>query len=139
MSFKPSGSEFRVNTYTPNQQRTFFESPQSIAMDADGDFVVTWSSYGQDGSGYGVYAQRYNAAGVAQGTEFRVNTATSYNQQYSTVAMDTDGDFVVTWSSYDQDGSGWGVYAQRYKPRGWLKAVSSASTLLLTVISSIRR
>jgi Ca2+-binding RTX toxin-like protein len=118
MSFKPSGSEFRVNTYTPNQQRTFFESPQSIAMDADGDFVVTWSSYGQDGSGYGVYAQRYNAAGVAQGSEFLVNTATSYNQQYSTVAMDTDGDFVVTWSSYAQDGSGWGVYAQRYNATG---------------------
>jgi hypothetical protein len=85
MSFKPSGSEFRVNTYTPNQQRTFFESPQSIAMDADGDFVVTWSSYGQDGSGYGGVRPALQCGGVAQGSEFRVNTATSYNQQYSTV------------------------------------------------------
>jgi hypothetical protein len=33
-------------------------------MDAAGNFVVTWSSYGQDGSGSGIYAQRYNAAGV---------------------------------------------------------------------------
>ncbi|MEM7313477.1 MAG: hypothetical protein AAF497_10030, partial [Planctomycetota bacterium] len=24
------------------------------------------------------------------------------------------GDYVVTWSSLNQDGSGWGVYAQRY-------------------------
>jgi hypothetical protein len=107
------GSEFRVNTTTNNYQQY-----STVAMDTDGDFVVTWSSYDQDGSGWGVYAQRYNAAGVAQGSEFRVNTTTNSYQQYSTVAMDTDGDFVVTWSSYGQDGSGWGVYAQRYNAAG---------------------
>ena len=36
-------------------------------MDADGDFVITWQSMGQDGSGYGIYAQRYNNGGVAIG------------------------------------------------------------------------
>ncbi|MCX7399769.1 MAG: cadherin domain-containing protein [Planctomycetales bacterium] len=107
------GSEFRVNTTTANRQ-----AYSTVALDADGDFVVTWSSYGQDGSGYGVYAQRYNAAGVAQGGEFRVNTYTTSNQYLSTVvAMDADGDFVVTWTSF-QDGSGYGVYAQRYNAAG---------------------
>ncbi|MBW4543721.1 MAG: tandem-95 repeat protein [Symplocastrum torsivum CPER-KK1] len=118
MSIVPIGSEFRVNTHTSSEQRTFTETPQSVAMDADGDFVVTWSSNGQDGSGWGVYAQRYNAAGQALGNEFRVNTITSNSQQFSTVAMDADGDFVVTWSSNGQDGSGWGVYAQRYNAVG---------------------
>ncbi len=118
MSIAPIGSEFRVNTRTSGEQRTFTETPQSVAMDADGDFVVTWSSNGQDGSGWGVYAQRYNAAGQALGNEFRVNTITSNSQQFSTVAMDADGDFVVTWSSNGQDGSGWGVYAQRYNAVG---------------------
>jgi hypothetical protein len=103
------GSEFRVNTYT-----TSFQQYSMVAMDADGDFVVTWSSANQDGSIYGIYAQRYDAAGEAQGSEFRVNTYTTSFQQYSSVAMDADGDFVVTWSSYTQDGSGYGVYAQRY-------------------------
>ena len=28
-----------------------------MTTDADGDFVVTWQSYGQDGSGAGIYAQ----------------------------------------------------------------------------------
>ena len=83
-------------------------------MDADGDFLVSWSSYGQDGSGWGIYAQRYNAAGVAQGGEFRVNSNTASDQLYSSVAMDADGDFLVSWSSYFQDGSDFGVYAQRY-------------------------
>ncbi|NEQ21970.1 MAG: tandem-95 repeat protein [Microcoleus sp. SIO2G3] len=118
MSIVPIGSEFRVNTYTSSEQRTFTETPQSVAMDADGDFVVTWSSNSQDGSGWGVYAQRYNATGQTIGNEFRVNTITSNSQQFSTVAMDADGDFVVTWSSNGQDGSGWGVYAQRYNAAG---------------------
>jgi hypothetical protein len=74
----------------------------TVAMDADGDFVVTWSSHGQDGSYFGVYAQRYNAAGVKQGGEFRVNTTTAGNQLFSQVAMDANGDFVVTIGSVYQ-------------------------------------
>ena len=112
------GSEFQVNTFTTSHQ-----SATKVAMDGDGDFVVTWSSgilfgVGQDGSGVGVYAQRYNSAGVAQGSEFQVNTFTTNDQLWSTVAMDADGDFVVTWSSYDQDGSDFGIYAQRYNAAG---------------------
>jgi hypothetical protein len=112
------GGEFRVNTYTHDQQRTFDESPQSVAMDDAGNFVVTWASVGQDGSGYGVYAQRYNSAGAALGAEFRVNSFTTGSQYFSTVAMDADGDFVITWSSNSQDGSGDGVYARRYTSAG---------------------
>ena len=106
------GGEFRVNTTTAGNQQN-----ATVAMDATGDFVITWSSYG-DGGGYGIYAQRYNAAGVKQGSEFKVNTTTANDQRFSTVAMDAGGDFVVTWMSYDQDGSGYGVYAQRYDSAG---------------------
>jgi len=36
-------------------------------MDADGEFVVVWSGYGESGSEYhDIYARRYNAAGVPQ-------------------------------------------------------------------------
>ncbi|MBI3463971.1 MAG: hypothetical protein HY000_13070 [Planctomycetes bacterium] len=45
------GSEFRVNTSTENHQRL-----ARVAMDAKGDFVVVWQSYGQDGSAWGIYA-----------------------------------------------------------------------------------
>lgn len=87
-------------------------------MNATGDYVVTWTSSGQDGSGLGVYAQRYNAAGVAQGGEFRVNTTTTGDQSDPTVAMDAAGNFVVTWTSLGQDTSGDGVYAQRFNALG---------------------
>ena len=121
LSATPVGTEFQVNTYTTGIQGTHHLGG-SIALDADGDFVVTWSSNGQDGSGYGVYAQRYNAAGVAQGGEFRVNTTTAGTQNLSTVAMDADGDFVVTWTSVDQDTST-SVYAQRYNAAGVAQGV----------------
>ncbi|MEM6784599.1 MAG: T9SS type A sorting domain-containing protein, partial [Bacteroidota bacterium] len=103
------GSEFLVNTYTTDDQ-----SNPSVGMDDDGNFVVVWNSSGQDGANNGVYAQRFDAAGVAQGSEFLVNTYTTNNQNRPAVAMDADGDFVVVWQSFDQDGANNGVYAQRY-------------------------
>lgn len=107
------GAEFRVNTYTTDVQRN-----PSIAMESNGDFVITWESFGQDGMGYGIYAQRYNAAGGTLGAEFRVNTYTVSYQFSPSVAMDSDGDFVITWQSRNQDGSIYGIYAQRYNPIG---------------------
>jgi hypothetical protein len=107
------GAEFRVNTYTTNAQ-----SRPSVAMDSDGDFVICWHSNGQDGNAYGIYAQRYDNTGTAQGVEFRVNTYTPSSQLDPEVAMDSDGDFVISWYSYGQDGSGYGIYAQRYDNSG---------------------
>ncbi|MFO1433165.1 MAG: hypothetical protein U1F76_24175 [Candidatus Competibacteraceae bacterium] len=109
----PQGGEFQVNTTTASWQ----ESP-AVAMDAAGDFVVAWQSYGQDGDGWGIYAQRYSAAGAPQGGEFQVNTTTAGHQAYPAVALDAAGDVVVAWQSYGQDGDGYGVYAQRYSAAG---------------------
>jgi hypothetical protein len=107
------GSEFRVNAHTTGSQAF-----PSVAMDADGDFVVSWASNGQDGSYWGIYAQRYSASGSAQGSEFRVNSSTSGNQARPSVAVDADGDFVIAWQADSQDGSMYGVYAQRYAANG---------------------
>jgi hypothetical protein len=111
------GPEFPVNTHTENQQAN-----PSVAIDVDGDFVIAWQSVGQDApptSGYGVYAQRFNAAGAPQGGEFRVNSFTTDNQFYPSVAMDYAGDFVIAWHSNHQGpGSTSQVYAQRYSAAG---------------------
>jgi hypothetical protein len=109
----PLGSEFRVNTFTTSAQRW-----PKVAMNALGDFVVTWTSNGQEGSSYGVYARRYNAAGTVLSGEFLVNTYTTSFQQLSSIAMDTSGDFVIAWHSFGQDGSGTGIYARRYDSAG---------------------
>ena len=107
------GPEFRVNTYTTGTQR--FRSVTGIPGHV---FVVTWDSDGQDGSQYGVFAQRYQGP-TPLGGEFRVNTYTTGNQRLSRAASDQfNGPYLVVWQSQDQDGDGAGVFAQRYLPWG---------------------
>jgi hypothetical protein len=113
----PRGAEFRVNTYTPAHQFL-----PSVATDAAGNFVVTWSSQWQDDDGVGVFARRYLASGAPVGDEFQVNTYTgtyaSGWQANSWVASDRAGNFIVTWESYGQDGDNLGVFAQWYDLSG---------------------
>jgi hypothetical protein len=107
------GGEFRVNTWS--QDDTI--SPK-VAVAGVGTFVITWQSHGEDGAGWGVYAQRYDANGNALGSEFRVNTCTQDDQMAPDIAMSADGNFVIAWESHNQDGNGWGIYAQRYDEVG---------------------
>jgi len=110
------GEEFRINSYTTNKQ-----DDSHVAALANGGFVVTWTSNGQDGSVGGIYGQRYDAAGNKTGGEFQVNTFTDFLQTYSSVTALSNGGFVVTWSSYNQGSNNMDVYAQRYDAAG-LKA-----------------
>jgi hypothetical protein len=91
---KALGGQFAVNTYGTNHQAV-----PSVAGLADGGFVVTWESRYQDGSGYGIYGQRYGANGQRVGGEFRANTTTAGSQQWPTVTGLPDGGFVVVWMS----------------------------------------
>jgi hypothetical protein len=111
----PLGPEFRVNTYTTGQQDNV-----AVAMGKTplADFVVVWSSYGQDGSSGGVFAQRYASSGAPLGSEFRVNTYTTNIQRRPSVAADMPGNFVVVWESAGQDGSSYGVFGQRFDSAG---------------------
>jgi hypothetical protein len=109
----PLGAEFRANTLTTGEQYT-----PAVAADAVGNFVVVWTSAGQDGAGYGVFGQRYDATGTPQGAEFRVNTFFTAGQYFSAVAMNPAGNFVVVWKSALQDGAGAGIFGQRYDAAG---------------------
>jgi len=109
----PLSAEFGVNTYTPGSQVR-----PAVAAAADGRFVVAWQDLGQDGNGYGIYAQRYDAAGARVGGEFHVSTYTLGHQSNESVGMAPDGAFLIAWSSQNQDGSNFGIYAQRYDAAG---------------------
>jgi hypothetical protein len=107
-----AGAEFQVNTYTTNDQFA-----AAVAADAEGDFVVVWHSEDQDGSDRGIFGLRFTSAGAAVGTEFQVNTYTTYEQGAPRVAADADGDFVVVWQGH----LGYGyfdVFGQRFTSAG---------------------
>jgi large repetitive protein len=109
----PLGGEFRINTFTVGDQ-TF----PSVASDQNSNFVVVWHSQAQDGSGLGLFGQRYSQTGVPLGGEFRVNTHTTQAQSFPDVSRHAPFGFVVVWQSFGQDGSGYGIFGQRYDDNG---------------------
>jgi hypothetical protein len=113
---QPVGSEFQVNTYTTASQEVSLG--RAVAADPNGNFVVVWHSRsGQDGSGAGVFGQRYDSSGMPQGGEFRVNSYTPNNQWWASVASQPGGDFIVVWSGYRGAGRD-DIFGQRYDGTG---------------------
>ena len=80
------------------------------------DYLVTWTSLGQDGSREGVYGQFLHNNGAAVGTEFRVNTTTAGSQMQAAPASDGVAQFLVLWSgvNYTNTPVNFDLYAQRY-------------------------
>jgi hypothetical protein len=109
----PQGADFQVNSYTTGTHQSAV-----VTSDASGNFVVVWSNFGQDGDNYGIFGQRFDASGTAEGAEFKVNSYTTGQQNYPAVAGDTSGNFTVVWQSRDQDGSLMGIFGQRFNTSG---------------------
>jgi hypothetical protein len=94
---RPVGSELHVNTFRRGDQ-----GYSSLALAREtGAFVVVWQSKDQDGSGWGIYGQRFAADGTKLGGEFLVPTATAGDQTGAAVAIDSKGNFVVAWTGPD--------------------------------------
>lgn len=117
-------AERQVATYTRGIQ----ERP-AVAMDAAGNFVVTWSGEGRQGlpSGTGafdyrgVWARRFHASGAPLDRyQVLVNSPASRwtTQEASDVAMDAAGNYLIVWRSERQDAGAWGVYGQRFRANG---------------------
>ena len=105
-------SDIRVNYYTKDQQIDPVITPL-----ADGSAVIAWSSYGQDGDMWGVFARRVTAAGSAPKREFQVNQVTAYNQRNPALATLANGTFIVVWISESEQFLGsMGVFGRIYNP-----------------------
>ena len=114
--FKPEIAEKQVNTFALGT-----EWNPSAAVDATGNFVIVWMGDGQgsDDDDYGndVFAQRYDASGMAQGEEFQVNSFSGNEQGWPLVGMDAPGNYVVAWLGGTQR-DGFDIYAKRYNATG---------------------
>jgi len=110
-----SGAQFIVNTTTAGEQRF-----PAIASNDSGAFVVVWMDETQDGSGngWGVYAQRFDNTGAAQGSEFVVSSNVTEHQKQPAVAMDAAGNFVVVWQRVTLDGSSFRIRGRRFDSSG---------------------
>jgi hypothetical protein len=109
-------ADVRVNSFT-NQ----FQLNPVVATLSNGNVVVVWGSFNQEGPGsmQGVYAQRLTEAGQKLGGEFAVNQFTPYNQRSATVTALSDGRFVIVWISEQQRfENSVDVYARVYDANG---------------------
>ena len=110
------GSELLVNSHTVGQQLT-----PDVELASNGSFVVSWTGF--DGGGYGVFARRFTATGLAQGLEFQVNVHTPGDQNKSRIGVENNGDFVIAWQSNGQDGGSEAIVARRFAAAGTPLAV----------------
>ncbi|HSY18252.1 MAG TPA: hypothetical protein VK815_07965 [Candidatus Acidoferrales bacterium] len=102
------GASIRVNTHLDGDQYTPHVSSLGV------DYLVIWTSLGQDGSFQGVYGQFMRTGGTLTGGEFRANTTTVGRQMQPAVASDGGTQFLVTWTSFTGDPYSFDLFAQRY-------------------------
>ena len=119
----PVVAEAVANTGTTNIPSWYCPD---VAMDSSGNYIVVWhtNDTGGDGSGYGIFSRRYNAAGAAiDGAPVQVNTITAGDQTKPRVEMDSSGNYTIVWEG--PDASGTGIYARQYNNAGVPLAVES--------------
>ncbi len=108
------GGNFLVNdfeTYTSQYD-------PSVAMDDSGNFVVIWTDSRNDYN-ENIFAQLYNSSGQIRGDNFPVGSVQdSIGRDSPAVAMNSSGDFVVTWREYNRYVGGFYIYAQHFNSSG---------------------
>lgn len=113
-------------TVVSGNSTTSADGSPSVAMDSVGDFVIAWEkdfNSNLNSSEQGIFVQRYNASGVAQGSVVRVSSPSTIGGINSepSVAMDSAGDFVIAWQGWSQDSTYSNlaeVYYQRFAATG---------------------
>ncbi len=122
---RPYGSEFQVNSFATATQEN-----AALTFGEGGDFMVVWTSDGQDGDSLGVFARPFDLLSPLA-AEFQVNSYTASIQSHPAIAAIGAASFVAVWDS-PQDGDGLGIFGQRFAldgtPLAGELAVSSFST-----------
>ena len=115
MSARPLGNPIQVNSRTDGASDPF------TAAVPDGGFVTVYRDNLLDGDEGGIYARRYNSAGVAIGTPFRVNNVTAGDQSEPTVTVDKTGKVSYAWMTYNEPwepNPGYTIHSRRYNSDG---------------------
>jgi hypothetical protein len=102
------GTTLLVNSYTYGDQY----SPRIASLGTD--YLIVWTSLGQDGDREGVFGQFLQSSGSTVGGEFLVNTTTIGQQMEPAVASDGSSQFLAVWTGFTGVTNGFDLFAQRY-------------------------
>ncbi|MBN2070164.1 MAG: T9SS type A sorting domain-containing protein [Candidatus Krumholzibacteriota bacterium] len=105
-------------------------SPQ-ICSDSTGGAVITWSETRHYDTGYDVYAQRINSAGIILWDFDAINvTPVEEGQGYPQIVNDGTGGVIITWVD-DREGSS-RIYSQKLDGSGIFQWRTGGAPLCLT-------
>ncbi|MFT7621289.1 MAG: hypothetical protein ACI9WU_000450 [Myxococcota bacterium] len=103
----PDGDEIAINDQNLGNQQM-----PAVTATTDGGFVAVW----RDGyAGNELFARRFDGLGAPVSDDFQINIYETGTQQSPVVTSLPGGGFMAAWDSTYADGSGWGVYGQRFK------------------------
>jgi hypothetical protein len=103
-------ADFPVNVRTGLDQ-----AAPAAAVDANGNFVVVWSSY-YDGKSNEIRARLFDNTGEPLTDELQINQTQPGNQKAPAVAMDRSGSFVVVWQGPGDDAND--IWCRRFDANG---------------------
>ena len=109
----PLTGELLVNTTTNTCANP------AVAGSSEGGFMVAWSErdpHNQTNS-WDVMARAFRATGAAEAEPLRVNTFT-YGDQFAPRISAAGTDYLIVWTSLQQDGSREGVFGQFVRGKG---------------------
>ncbi|MEM1073276.1 MAG: Ig-like domain-containing protein, partial [Pseudomonadota bacterium] len=112
----PVGSETIANATAALSQ-----TDPAIAATPDGGFIIVWEGQNLDNgidNNFGIIAQKYDANGVPQGAESVVNTTVSGAQFDPQIAVDSDGSYVIVYTSGNGDGSSSAILSRNFDSSG---------------------
>lgn len=95
LSLSPLGNEFRVNASITGSQN-LEAGAQSLAADADGNFLVAFQGQGPTTSA-GIFVQRLSVDGMSLGQPVQANSTATAVATHASVAADAQGRSVVVW------------------------------------------
>jgi len=84
--------DFIGNSFTEGQQIN-----SSTAIDAAGNFFLTWQDNGRYRYAFSLYGQRFDATSERVGAEFKISDASLGGQENPDIAMHPDGQFTTVW------------------------------------------
>jgi len=100
--------EFKVNSYTRGQQ-----IDSDVAMDPEGNFVITWTDI-QLRTNYG---RVYNSSGNSIKSQITIgddDTDNNIRENSTKVGMSSNGDFTAVWSQQSPAYQGYRIYGRKY-------------------------
>ena len=77
----------------------------SVAISESGEIVIAWEGSGS-GDSDGVFAKRFDRHGNQVDSTIQINTDTTHQQLDASVAMNSQGDWVVAWRDFESTDHG---------------------------------